>query len=286
MSPVTHTAFMFGATGSQGSALCQQLRDLDWNVHATTRNLESPGARKLRNRDFQVKQSDWDDLDALRNSMSGCEKLFLCLHPKLDDLDYERRQAEKIVKVAKEVGIKQVVASTSLGKEGSGVEQAVIDGKFERWTFLRPAFFMANFLEPTVHRYPELRDKGTWTTAMAAEGKFALIDHVDIAKVVMAAFQDPEKFHGRAIVLASELLTIPETLDRLGEVIQQPLEAVFMTEEEIAKQKESNVFDNSQIAMRYMSEYVEMEELSRLVPLTTLKQCLAREGDIVKRTYL
>ncbi|KAF7924918.1 uncharacterized protein EAE98_007006 [Botrytis deweyae] len=224
ISPVTHTAFIFSATGSQGSALCQQLRDLDWNIHATTRNLESPGARILRNRGVQFTQSDWEDMDALRNSMSGCEKLFLCLHPKLDDLDYECRQAEKILKVAKEVGVKQVVASTSLGVSmlgtgihitpdsfmakhlagKKGVEQAVIDGNFEHWTFLRPAFFMANFLEPKVHRYPELREKGTWTTAMTAEGKFALIDHVDIAKVATAAFQDPEKFHGCAIGLASE----------------------------------------------------------------------------------
>ncbi|TGO37628.1 hypothetical protein BHYA_0092g00110 [Botrytis hyacinthi] len=238
---------------------------LDWNVHATTRNLESPGARTLRNRGVQFAQGDWEDMDVLRISMSGCQKLFLCLHPKLDDLNYERRQAEKIVRVAKEVGIKQVVASTSLGVSmlgtgihitpnsfmakhlagKKGVEQAVIDASFEHWTFLRPAFFMANFLKPKVHRYLELRDK-----AMTAEGKFALIDHVDIAKVATAAFQDPEKFHGCAFGLASELLTIPEILDRLGEVIQRPLKAIFMTEEEITKQKDSNVFANSQIAMR------------------------------------
>ncbi|KAF7941760.1 uncharacterized protein EAE97_006597 [Botrytis byssoidea] len=245
-------------------------------------------------------------MDALRNSMSGCEKLFLYLHPKLDDLDYELRKAEKIIRVAKEVGIKQVVASTSLGVSilgtgihiapnsfmakhlagKKGVEQVVIDANFEHWTFLRPALFMANFLEPKVYRYPDLRDRGTWTTAMTAEGKLALIDHVDIAQVATAAFQDPEKFHGRAIGLASEFLTIPEILNRLGEVIKRPLEAVFMTEEEISKQKESNVFINSQIAMRYMSKYVDVEELSRLVPLTTFKQFLAREEDIVKRTYL
>ncbi|KAF5869065.1 putative hscarg dehydrogenase protein [Botrytis fragariae] len=214
MSPVTHTAFIFSATGSQGGALCQQLLDLDWNIHATTRNLASPEARTLRNRGVQFTQSDWDNMDALRNSMSGCEKLFLCLHPTVDDLDHERRQAEEIIKVAKEAGVKQVVASTSLGVSmlGTGihitpnsfmakhlagkkrVEQAVIDGKFEYWTFLHPAFFMANFLEPKVHRYPELRDKGTWTTAMTAEGNFALVDHVDIAKVATAAFQAQKSF--------------------------------------------------------------------------------------------
>ncbi|KAF7889349.1 uncharacterized protein EAF01_010842 [Botrytis porri] len=150
-------------------------------------------------------------MDALRNSMSGCEKLFLCLHPQLDDLDYERRQAEKILKIAKEMDVKQVVTSTSL--DDKGVEQAVVDGNYEYWTFLRPAFFMSNFLEPKVHRYPGLRDKGTWTTAMTAEGKLALIDHVDIAKFATAAFQEPEEFRGCAIGLASEFFTIPEILD-------------------------------------------------------------------------
>lgn len=113
-----------------------------------------------------------------------------------------------------------------------------------------------------------------------------MIDHVDIAKVATAAFQDPEKFHECAIGLASELLTVPEILDQFGEVIQRPREALFITEEEIKQQKDSNFIVNSQIAMRYMSEYVDIEELSRLVSLTTIEQFLAREEDIVKRTYL
>lgn len=306
MSSVAHTTFIFSATGSQGGALCQKLRDLNWSVHATTRNLNSFEARTLKNRGVQLTESDWDDTDALRAAMSGCKKLFLCLHPKLHDLDHERRQAEKIVKIAEEVGIKQVVASTSLGVAmldtgihitpdsfmakhlvgKKGVEQAVISGNFEHWTFLRPAFFMANFLEPKVHRYPEVRDKSTWTTSMTAKGKFALIDHNDIAKVATAAFQDPSRFHGRAIGLASELLTIQQTLDRLGEVIHRPLKAIFMTDEEIMKQKDSNLFVNSQVAMRYMSDFIDMEELATIIPLTTFKQFLQREEDLVRKTYL
>ncbi|TGO53746.1 hypothetical protein BOTNAR_0287g00160 [Botryotinia narcissicola] len=164
--------------------------------------------RTLRNRGVHFTQSDGDDMDALRNSVSGCEKLFLFLDPKLDDLDYEHRQAEKIVRVAKKVGIKQVVASASLGVSmlgtgihitlnffmakhlagKKGVEQAVIDANFKHWTFLRPAFSIANFLEPKEHRYPELRDRGTWITAITTKGKFALINHIDIVKVATAAF--------------------------------------------------------------------------------------------------
>jgi hypothetical protein len=78
---------------------------------------------------------------------------------------------------------------------------------------------------------------------------------------------------------------VQETLNQLGEVIERPLEAILMTEEEIGAQLESNVFVNSQVATRYMSDYVEMEELSTSIQLTTFKTFLAREKDTVLRTY-
>ncbi|KUJ18475.1 putative NmrA-like family domain-containing protein 1 [Mollisia scopiformis] len=305
MSLQTHTVFVFSATGSQGGALVRQLRSLNWNVHATVRNPDSPGALALKAAGVHITQGDWDNIEALTLGITGCDKLFLCLHPYLNDLDRERQQAEKVVKIAKAAGVKQVVCSTSLGvfmldtsvyiAPGSfmaghlaskrGVEEAVRAGGFENWTLLRPAFFMANFLEPKVYRYPEVRDKGTWTTAMTTDSQLALIDHVDIAKFATIAFQNASSFHGKSIGLASELLTIEQTLDQIAEVIERPLKAVFMTDEELEAQKESNVFTNSQVSMRYMSEYVDMEELAKIVPLTTFKEFLSREREVVKTTY-
>ncbi|KAF4633285.1 hypothetical protein G7Y89_g4836 [Cudoniella acicularis] len=294
------------ATGSQGGVLARQLRDVNWNVNGTVRNLDSPAARALESVGVRLTQGDWDNNEALRAGIAGCDKLFLCLHPYLDDLDRERRQAEKVVKIAKDAGVKQVVASTSLGvfmldnskasiapdsfmakhiSGKKGVEEAVKDGGFEHWTFLRPAFFMANFLEPKVNRYPEVRDKGTWTTSMTAETQIPLLDHVDIAKFATAAFRNPERFHSRAIGMASELLTVQKTLDQLGDMVGRPFKAIFMTEEEIAAQKESNVFVNSQVAMRFMSDYIDMGELNAMVPLTTFKEFLKREEKVVKETY-
>lgn len=134
------------------------------------------------------------------------------------------RQCQTILNIAKEASVKQVVASTTLGVSqldanlrvypGSfmekhmlnkkSLERAVEDHGFEHFTFLRPTFFMANFLEPKVKRYTEIRDQRSWTTSMTDETQLPILDHVDIAKFVVAAFQNPEAFHGRAIGLASD----------------------------------------------------------------------------------
>lgn len=301
----TPTVCVLGATGSQGFALAQQLCELNWHVHALVRNRNSANAVALSVIGVQLTSGDWDDNEALSAAISGCDKLFLCLLPDFADQDRERRRAENIVQIAKAAGIKQVVTSTSLGvfmlDEGKmepdtfmynhlsskkGLEQATARAGFKHWTFLRPSFFMANFLAPKVERYPEPRDEGTWTTSMTAEAKLALLDHIDVAKVAVAAFRDPDKFHDKAIGLASELLTVQETLDQLGHATGRPLKAVFMTDKEIAEmQRKSNVFVNSQSSMRYMIDYIDMDQLTTITPLTTFNEFLEREKQAVKETY-
>ncbi|KJZ71984.1 hypothetical protein HIM_08664 [Hirsutella minnesotensis 3608] len=52
--------------------------------------------------------------------------------------------------------------------------QAVVDGGFAHWTLLRPAFFMANFIEPKIQfGYTETRDKGSWTNYMGPKAPWA-----------------------------------------------------------------------------------------------------------------
>lgn len=299
------TVCVFGATGSQGGSLAKQLRDLDWNVRALVRNDNTLKAQSLRASGVDIIQGDWDDIPALTDVLTGCDKLFLCLLPNFNDQGSELRQATNIVNIAKVAGVKQVVASTSLAvfqledgylEPGSimhkhatnkkGIEQAVATAGFRYRTFLRPSFLMANFLEPKVERYPEPRDKGTWTTSMTAESKLALLDHADIAKIAIAAFQQPQKFYDMAIGLASQILTVQDTLDHLGHAVGRPFKAIYMTDEEIAEeQKRSNVFVNSQSSMRYMARYIDILALRAITPLTTFKEFLDREQELVKETY-
>ncbi len=202
--------------------------------------------------------------------------------------------------------MKQVVSSTTLGVSqldngervapGSfmerhmmnkkSIEQAVEDAGFEHYTLLRPTFFMANFLAPKVQRYAEIRDQGSWTTSMTPETQLPIIDHVDIAKFAAAAFQDPEKFHGRKLGLASDQMRVQEMLDQLAEAAGRDcIRAQFMTDEEIEAQASMSGFSNSHRALQTAWKYVDMDELRAIVPLTSFKEFLWREKEAVEQTY-
>jgi uncharacterized protein YbjT (DUF2867 family) len=312
-SSETPTVFVTSATGSQGSALCQELRQLGWKVRATTRDLGSPQAQALLAVGVHLMPGSWEDGDALRAALTGCDKLFLCLFPNFMDMNQAPQRAERIVDIAKSVGVRQAVVSTTLGnfmiEEGTKpptplgpfytrhlqsmklVEQAVIGGNFDQWTLLRPAFFMANFIEPKIDLgLTDVRDKGTWKSSLDPSSLLSLVDHVDIARFAAAAFQDPERFNQRCLGLASEELPAQEALNQLAESIGdgRTLEALFMTDEENEKAmaEHSWYFFSSVPGVRYSSNYTNIDELNKLVPgLTTFKQYLEREQEGVRKTY-
>lgn len=67
------------------------------------------------------------------------------------------------------------------------------------------------------------------------------------------------------------------------------LKALFMNDQEIkeAMAKDLWLFVSAEPCIRYCSDYIDMRELSRLVPgLTTFKKYLERVNEGVKETYL
>ncbi|KAI1074269.1 hypothetical protein F5B20DRAFT_596456 [Whalleya microplaca] len=148
-----------------------------------------------------------------------------------------------------------------------------------------------NFLEPKItFGYADTRDKGTWTSSLEPHSLLSLVDHVDIARFAAAAFQNPQKFHQCRLALASEELPVQEALDQLAEAIGdgRSLKALFMNDEEVknAMTSDSWFFFSSEPAVRYCSDYTNLDELSKLVPgMTTFKKYLEREKEAVTTTY-
>ncbi|KAI5925843.1 hypothetical protein F4810DRAFT_708355 [Camillea tinctor] len=72
-----------------------------------------------------------------------------------------------------------------------------------------------NFIEPKIQfGYIETK-KDSWTTSLTPEFPLGLADHVDIAHLAAAAFQDPTMFHGRELGVVSEnLLVVCEAQQR------------------------------------------------------------------------
>ncbi|KAK8024995.1 NmrA family protein [Apiospora arundinis] len=298
MSSVVNTVFVCSATGSQGGALARILRSMGWRVHATTRNVSSPAAMSLKDIGVRLWECDWDNIEVLQQAFEGCDKLFLCLLPNWDDPSQERRQCQHILGLAKAAGVGQVVASTTLGVSQldagvrhmlnkKAVEQTVIDAGFDHHAFLRPSFFMANFIEPKVARYTEIRDRRTWTTAMTPDTRLPVVDHVDIARFAAAALRDPPAFDGLALGLASDQMRVQEMLDLLAEAAGRPgsLCALFQTDEETETQAKLPGFANSHKVLRTASNFVNLEALREFMPLTSFQEFLDREKEAVERTY-
>lgn len=163
----------------------------------------------------------------------------------------------------------------------------IANGQFNSFTTIRPGLLMANFLEPSINLYSEILDKGTWSTIHKADTSLGLVDHDDVAKLAVSAFQDPAALNGRAIGLVSEFLTPQEILDHLSQAMGSPgFKAIFLTDEDLAALPPGS-FDIPYVigdkSFETMPDLVDMQELAGLIPLTSFKKCLERENESVKK---
>ncbi|KAI0407024.1 NmrA family protein [Xylaria palmicola] len=301
------TVFVTGATGTQGGALARQLRQLGWGVYAIARDVSSPAARALVDIGVKLTPGDWEDEETLRTGLAGCDKLFLCLQSCVEDPPREIRQAKTIISIARDAGVTQIVSSTSLGvsiyedeeRRSPGtllhelldvkntIEQLVVKSPgLTSWTLLRPAFFMSNLIKPVINIYTEILEKRRWTTALRPDTRIGLIDHEDIARYAVVAFRDPALFNEQIVNLATDFLTPQETMDYLSAAMGVPrIETAFLSDEEIAAQDPKGLLVQTRCdkSMRFMPDYVDVQMLAQVIPLTTFEKFLVREKDNVKR---
>ncbi|CAN8095997.1 unnamed protein product [Discula destructiva] len=214
-----------------------------------------------------------------------------------------QKQAELIFNIAKEARVKQAIMTDSLGVSmhdsdprlqpggplhtffgiKKQVEHRLIEAQFHCHTFICPAYFMTSFVEPGINNIPEILNEGSWTTVLEPESRLALVDPDDIGKLSAAVLQSPGQFHGRAIGLASELLTAQEVADALGAAMGKPIKAKFFTDAEADALGPGTIAANLHKSMRYMQDHLDMEELKQMIDLTTFTRFLSREDARVRK---
>jgi uncharacterized protein YbjT (DUF2867 family) len=312
MATSTPTVFVSGVTGCQGGAVCQELLKFGWNVRGITRDPSSPQARALLAQGVHLTHGDWDNDGPLAEALAGCDKIYLCMVSNFKDYTEAPRRAQKVAQLAKAAGVKHAVVSTTLGlylidqppaippsdlfaghiHSRYGVEKAVTEGGFDKWTALRPSFFMANYLEPKIRMgFTEIQD-GVWTNCMEPDTLLGLVDHQDIGRFAAAALKDTDTYHGRTMGVTSEHLRVEDMLNTIAEACGdgRSIKPIFLSDEEIAKlqAEKSRMFFAAEPCVRNMVEYVDMDELNRLSPegMTTFKSFLEREKDLVQQTYV
>lgn len=305
--------FVSAATGNIGGAVARLLRGTyGWVVKSTVRDASSPSAKALSALGVQLLQGDWDDVRSLVAGMAGCDKLFLCTTTYIDDPSLEGVHATNIVRAALSVGsIEQVVVCTSVGvslhrqcdttgQQHSAFFDKVMAAKKTseravsdhhdlaqwKWTLLRPAIFMTNFLAPQVDYFsPGFRSSGIWRSTMTPDAPLALVLPGDIAKIAGAVFKAPGKYHGRALGVASDVLGVQDVLDQLGAKTGRSYTAHYMSDDEIEEQKDSLCFTIAEKSLRHMADKIDLDDLKAMAELTTFKQFLEKEEEAVKSTY-
>ena len=229
-----------GATGKQGGAVARELLARKHRVRVTTRKPESEPARALAAAGAQVVRADFDDAASLERAFDGAWGVFAMQNTWEAGVEREEQQGMRMADVAKKARVSHFVY-TSVGsahrKTGiphfenkSRIEEKIRAVGFPSFVILRPVFFMENFLAPQLlHGLAE----GKLVLGIKPETALQMIAVEDVGKFGRLAFEDHARLSGRAIDLAGDQRTMPETAAILGKAMgrtvtfqRQPIEQV------------------------------------------------------------
>lgn len=301
------TVFVCGATGTQGGAVARELLAAGASVHAVARDISTPKAKALEALGVKLWHGDFDNEAVLTAAIKGTNAMFLNFFPDFTDHSANLRQANLIMRIGKEAGVKHVAYSSGVAVDRKhefthydpnslvniflqskvDIEHAVRDAGFPTYTLLRPGSFMANYIIPFAPRqYPGLVETGKWVAAQLPSTTLPLVDTKTIGVFSAAALLQPERFNGKTITYADEKMSNAEVLRKLSEATGRDLQLVPMAQEEIDAQKASNPFIGGQLLLTELERYVDMEEVKALgLPLSSFDEFLKREAEAVRATY-
>jgi uncharacterized protein YbjT (DUF2867 family) len=236
------TVLVTGATGQQGGAVARELLSGGYRVRAMTRKPDSEKARELAALGAEVVRGDLDDEVSLAKPLEGAWGTFAVQNTWEAGVEKEEEQGKRFAKAAKRAGVQHYVY-TSVGsadrKTGIPhfdnkwrVEETVRGLGFPSHVVIRPVFFMDNFLSPWFK--PGI-DQGKLMIGLKPETRLQMIAVPDIGKYGRWAFDEHQKLNGRAIDIAGDAHTMPETARILGEAAARPLEFVPVPIEEVRK---------------------------------------------------
>jgi uncharacterized protein YbjT (DUF2867 family) len=167
---------------------------------------------------------DLDDPHALHKAFTGAWGLYALQNTWEAGVEQEEVQGMRVVEVARTTGIEHFVyASVASAHRKTGiphfdnkarVEQKLRSVGFPSHTIVRPVFFMENLTSPWFK--PSI-DQGTLALGLKPTTKLQMIAVADVGKYGQLAFERHAALNGRAIDIAGDELTPPETAALIGQ---------------------------------------------------------------------
>ncbi|MBN2180853.1 MAG: NmrA/HSCARG family protein [Sedimentisphaerales bacterium] len=265
-----------GATGQQGGAVARELLARGHKIRAMTRNPEKERARALTKLGAEIIRGDLDDPASLKKVTQGVWGVFAVQNTWEAGVEKEEQQGKRLAEIAKKAGVQHYLySSVGSAHRNTGiphfdnkwrVEETVRALDFPSHTIIRPVFFMENFISPWFK--PSI-DEGKLAVGIRPDTVLQMIAVEDIGKFVTWAFNKHEELNGRAIDIAGDARTMPETaeifssaLGRKIEFVRTPIEQVRQFSEDFAIMLEW--FD----AVGYNADIEAITEESGIRPLT------------------
>jgi uncharacterized protein YbjT (DUF2867 family) len=203
-----------GATGHQGGASLRHLRERGFPVRVLVRNPDDPKARALLGHGAEVARGDLEDQDSLVRALDGAYGVHSVQNWRGSDIEGEIRQGTHLADAAKRSGTSQFVySSVASADQQTGIPH--FDSKFRieehirgtgmRFTIVRPAFFMENWLAMR-----QAIEDGTLSLPLKSETRLQMIAVDDIGGVVAMAMEHPGKWQDGVVELAGDELSMAE----------------------------------------------------------------------------
>jgi uncharacterized protein YbjT (DUF2867 family) len=212
-----------GATGKQGGAVARSLLDRGFRVRALTRDPQKPEAQALSEQGAEVVQGDMEDRSAMDQVVEGAYGVFSVQNFWETGYDREVQQGKTVADAAKAAGVEHFVYSSV----GSAHRQTGIPHFESKWeveehvrqsglpyTILRPTYFMQNW-EWT----REMILGGTLAQPFDADKPFQQVAVEDVGAFAAIAFENPDRWIGRAVDLAADEQSMTEIAETFGRVI-------------------------------------------------------------------
>ncbi|MEU0885515.1 NmrA/HSCARG family protein [Lentzea sp. NPDC005914] len=234
------SVLVIGATGRQGGAVAELLLDHGHDVTAYVRSPESPSALALSTAGARLVTGDLADSEALAGAARGVDAIFgLSVPFGSGGKDEEVAQGRLLVDVAAKTGAHLVyssvrgadrMAATDIDHADSKqLVEAHLRDQQVRATVLGPVYFMENVLNVGFSRLTD----GVLANPLSAGKPLDQVTVLDIAGLAVLAVEQPDRFAGKRIDLASDRVTGEQAARILGDVLgreipyrQMPLDQV------------------------------------------------------------
>ena len=235
---MVNTILVTGATGTVGSEVIKQLISSpptsNFNIKAAVHSQESAKRVAAESRVKPV-QIDYNKPDTIAEAFKDVDRLFLLTPFQSNMVEL----SSNLVNVAKKIGVVKHIVKLSV--MGADADPGITGGRLHRqaeniieesgisYTFLRPNFFMQNFI---TFFSQTIKEQGAFYVP-ADDGKVSFVDVRDIAGVAVQALLN-ESNHGRKAynITGPNAISYAEAAEILSNEIGRKIKYVDISEDQ------------------------------------------------------